>query len=126
MLTEFKNPIQKTYFPITSNPNTPAQYPQQITLPPFFINSRNDKYIVVRNCKVIIADALVNDVKFHSDIVREHPYDDHFICFTNELMVKPKKYKWNSTSTTFNIWFTNMKNANINPIDYHIDILLIY
>jgi hypothetical protein len=122
----YNNPTQKTYFQITSQPGVMSVFPQQIILPPYFCNSHNDKYIVVRNCKIIVSDALVNDVKFHSDIVREHPFDDHFICFTNELMVKPKKYKWNSTSRVINIWFTDMHNNPITPTDYHIDLLLIY
>jgi hypothetical protein len=110
------------YFPISS-----TEFSKTIPLPPFFCNSRNEeKYIVVRHCKVIVSDALVNDVKLHSDIVSENPWDDHFICFSNEVMVKPKKYKWNSTNKTINIWFTDMRNNSINPIDYHIDLLLMY
>jgi hypothetical protein len=115
---------QKTYFPIAS---TEFANTVDIPLPPYFCNSKSEqKYIVVRNCKAIVQDALVNDVKLHSDIVRECPYDDHFICFTNELMVKPKKYKWNNTSRTIRIWFTDMKNAPITVTEYLIDILLIY
>jgi hypothetical protein len=123
---------QKTYFiissvqygPLLSNLNGDVL---EITLPPYFGNSQIDqKYIEVRNVKIIIDDALVNDVKFHSTIVRENAYDDHFICFTNELMVKPKKYEWDSTGRTIQIWFTNMRNTKIDAVDYLIELMLWY
>jgi hypothetical protein len=85
-----------------------------------------DKFIEVRHVKVIYNDALVNDVKFHSDIVKEYAFDDHFICFSNEVLVKPKKYRWLGTNKVINLWFTNIKNRQIDITDYHVDILLMY
>jgi hypothetical protein len=120
--------MQKTYFPISSvNYGRFNRNLIEIELPVYFrISKSKNKDIVVRNCKIVLHDALVNDIKLHSDIVKENPYDDHFICFTNELMVKPKKYRWNSTNNTIKIWFTDIKN-NIIPVDdYLIDILLVY
>ena len=38
--------------------------------PPEFINSRNRKYIVVRNCKVLFEKAIVDDVELHADFVK--------------------------------------------------------
>jgi hypothetical protein len=116
--------IQKTYFPIS-----PTNFPLtndgvgkiEITLPSFFTNSmNNDKFIEVRHCKVIYKTALVNDVKLHSDIVKEYAFDDHFICFTNEVLVKPKKFKWMSSNKVFDIWFTDIRNNPIEIIDYHV------
>jgi hypothetical protein len=95
-------------------------------LPNWFINSTNPKQIVVRNCKVVMDDALVNDIKMHSNIVKFAAYDDSFICFTNELMVKPKKYRWDSLEKTIKIWFTNMANQPVAVTAFHVDILLIY
>jgi hypothetical protein len=122
--------ILKTYFPISSivygsyNPSLSEKI--EIILPHYFTISRNPRYIVVRNCKIVVNDALVNDIKFHSDLVQENPYDDYTICFTNELMVKPKKYRWISSNRSIKIWFTTMKNEPIKVNDYWIDILLIY
>jgi hypothetical protein len=121
--------MQKTYFPIASSYYGSIQKGDklEVILPPYFRDSQNEqKYIVVRNCKIIVDDALVSDVKFHSDIVKENPYDDYFICFTNELMVKPKKYRWKNSSNTIKIWFTNMRNEPLGVVDFSIDILLIY
>jgi hypothetical protein len=121
--------MQKTYFIISS-----TEYGSivkngflEVYLPVYFRDSqKEEKYILVRNCKIIVDDALVSDVKLHSDIVRENPYDDHFICFTNELMVKPKKYKWNSSSSIIKLWFTNMRNESIAVVDYLVELLLFY
>jgi hypothetical protein len=125
--------IQKRYWIITSAPtldSSSIQAPQnsfEAKLPVFFTNSMNkNKYIEVRHCKAIYKDALVNDVKLHSDIVKEDPFDDHFICFTNEVLVKPKKYQWNSSDKTIKIWFTNMQNEPVDIIYYHVDILLMF
>jgi hypothetical protein len=120
--------MQKTYFPIssTSYGSIDKDVKLEVRLPVYFRDSQQEKYIVIRNCKIIVEDALVSDVKFHSDIVRENPYDDYFICFTNELMVKPKKYRWKNSSNTITIWFTDMRNNSIPATDYLIDILLIY
>jgi hypothetical protein len=118
--------LQKTYFPICGSYHPNLYEKLEIQLPHYFNNSHSVKYIVVRNCKIVMNDALVNDIKLHSDIVRENPYDDHFICFTNELMVKPKKYKWNNTSSTIKIWFTTFDNKPVKVDHYLIDILLIY
>jgi hypothetical protein len=130
--------MQKTYYPISSVQFKPPPPPNmdlvdnpvvkiEIPLPVFFTRSQNpDKYIVVRSCKAMVSNSLVGDVKFHSDIVRENPFDDYFICFSNELMVKPKKYKWNNTSKTIKIWFTDMRNEAVGVLQYHVDLLLMY
>jgi hypothetical protein len=133
--------IQKTYWTISSTsileacmPPTTLEHSNvtltgklEVRLPVFFTNSINpQKFIEVRHCKVIYKDALVNDVKLHSDIIKEHPFDDHFICFTNEVLVKPRKYKWNSSEKTLRIWFSDIRNNPIELTDFHIDILLMY
>jgi hypothetical protein len=125
--------MQKTYWSISSAtslapPNAPNFAGKlEVKLPVFFTNSMNkDKFIEVRYCKAIYKDALVNDIKFHSTIVKEFSFDDHFVCFTNETLVKPKKYRWNSSDKTIQIWFTDIRNQDIDLIDFHIDILLMY
>jgi hypothetical protein len=120
--------LQKRYWIISSAPTFDAINGKiEIKLPVFFTNSMSPhKYIEVRHCKVIYKDTLVNDIKFHSNIVNEDPFDDYFICFTNEVLVKPKKYQWYSSNKTINIWFTNMQNEPVDIIYYHVDILLMF
>jgi hypothetical protein len=120
--------LQKVYWVISSATSPPSDNSKiEVFLPVFFTNSMNkNKYIEVRHCKVIYDDVLVNDVKFHSDIVKEHPYDDHFICFTNEVLVKPRKYHWNGSDKSIKVWFSNMRNKPVEIIDFHIDILLMF
>jgi hypothetical protein len=120
--------MQKRYFPVSSTDfgSVLLNKKLNIPLPIFFRNSTNEKHIIVRNCKIVINNAIVNDIKLHSDIVSTDAYDDHFICFTNELMVKPKKYRWISNSVSINIWFTDMKNNPVEVTDFLIDILLFY
>jgi hypothetical protein len=120
--------MQKRYFPVSSTEfgTAPLGKKLNIPLPIFFKNSNNEKHIIVRNCKIVINNVIVNDIKLYSDIVSNDAYDDHFICFTNELMVKPKKYRWLSNSVSLNIWFSDMKNNPIEVEDYLIDILLFY
>jgi hypothetical protein len=124
------NKQQKRYWIISSAPtlrnDLTATNKVEVKLPVFFTNSMNNRFIEVRNCKVIYRNALVNDVKFHSDLVKEDPFDDHFVCFTNEVLVKPKKYRWNSSDKTITFWFTNMNNQEVEIDQYHIDILLMY
>jgi hypothetical protein len=122
--------VQKTYWIISSVTSLPPPNfigKLEINLPVFFTNSMNKaKYIEVRHCKVIYKDTLVNDIKLHSDLVKENQFDDHFICFTNETLVKPKKYKWNSSDKSIRIWFSDIRNQPIEIIDFHVDILLMY
>jgi hypothetical protein len=118
--------VQKSYFPISSY-GLAAQNEYEIKLPEYFTSSiRLEKYIVVRNCKALFNKELVGDLKVHSTIVQKNPYDDYFVCFANELMVKSKKYFWNSGSKYIRIWFTDMKNQPITVNDFLLDLLLVY
>jgi hypothetical protein len=122
--------MQKTYWIISSAITPPpAEFigKLEIKLPAFFVNSQApEKFIEVRHCKAVYKDALVNDVKFHSTIVKDYQFDDYFVCFTNETLVKPKKYRWIASDKAINIWFTNMSNQPVEILDFHVDILLMY
>jgi hypothetical protein len=123
--------VQKSYWPVSSifpfgtYIKVPDEY--EIKIPEFFTNSaRLEKYIVVRGCKALVGDGLVGDLKVHSTLVQKNPFDDYFICFANELMVKSKKYFWNSGNKTIKIWFTDMKNQIVQVTDFSLDLLLVY
>jgi hypothetical protein len=100
----------------------------EIKLPVAFTKStRNYKYIEVRHvCAELGAEYTNSFCKFHSDIVKENHFDDSFICLVNNTLVKPKRYKWNSSDKVITIWFSDMANTPINPNSYVIDILLHY
>jgi hypothetical protein len=121
-------PIQKSYFIIASTQfgAVKKDEPLEIQLPPDFLNSRNIKHIVVRNVKSLVEYSPYANIKFHSTIVHENPWDDHFICFADEQLVKPKKYEWRSAKTTIKIWFTDIRNFKLTVDDYTIELLLIY
>jgi hypothetical protein len=133
--------IQKSYFVIASTDYGSLQpiinenpYQQssiidgvlELYLPPDFLNSKNQKWIEVRNTKILIDNATVSDVKLHSTIVYENPWDDHFTCFCNEQAAKSKKFEWRATKPTIKVWFTDMKNNKLYPDDYTIETLLIF
>jgi hypothetical protein len=137
------NPMQKSYFIIASteygtlNPIlTQSERPfrqssirdgvLELPLPNDFLNSKNQKWIEVRNVKILIENATVSDVKFHSTIVYENPWDHNFICFGNEQVIKPKKFEWKATKPTIKLWFTDMKNEKLYPDDYTVETLLIF
>ena len=88
--------------------------------PPEFINSRNRKYIVVRNCKVLFEKAIVDDVELHADFVKVDHHKNHFVNFVNDLKFDPCKYEYFGQYPYFTIWFTDMKGLNqkLSPFDY--------
>ena len=71
--------------------------------PPEFINSRNRKFIIVRNCKVLFEKAVVDDVELHA-------------C----------KYEYFGDYPYFNIWFTDMHGNMIKPDAFTVRFLLVY
>ena len=112
--------------------------------PPEFINSRNrkyivvrnckvlfekaivDKYIVVRNCKVLFEKAIVDDVELHADFVKVDHHKNHFVNFVNDLKFDPCKYEYFGQYPYFTIWFTDMKGNLIEPEAFTLRLLLIY
>ena len=94
--------------------------------PPEFINSRNRKYIVVRNCKVLFEKAIVDDVELHADFVKVDHHKNHFVNFVNDLKFDPCKYEYFGQYPYFTIWFTDMKGNLIEPEAFTLRLLLIY
>jgi hypothetical protein len=118
--------LQKTYW-IISGTHLSSDTPKiEVSLPVFFTTSINKrKNIEVRNCKINVERP--DGIKFHSDIVKENAFDDHFICFANELLIKPRKYHWFSSDKSIKLWFSDMTNQIIdNDFTYHVDLLLTY
>ena len=93
-------PIVKTYFVTKDFENR---------FPPDFIASRNMKYIVVQQVKVLYKDMIIGDVEMHSDFIQRDAYCDHFVMFANEQpQSKYRKYQYIGRTPTFNVWFTDI------------------
>ena len=52
--------------------------------PPEFVGSKNNRYIVVEQCKAIYNNSLVGDVILHADFIERDHYCDYACCFVNE------------------------------------------
>ena len=109
--------VTKRYFVTSENSNR---------FPPEFINSRNRKYIVVRNAKVLFNKAIVGDVELHADFVKVDHYKDYFVNYVDDLKHDPCKYEYFGAFPHFNLWFTDMHGNMIQPDAFTVRLLLIY
>ena len=78
-----KKPI-KTYF-YTSTEET--------KLPDDFLVSKNVKYIHVLHCRCVYNEGLAGDIELHASFIQRHDYRDSFVCYTNTILTKYKKYE---------------------------------
>lgn len=108
---------RKTYF-ITNTLET--KFPDE------FIYSRNPKYIQVIHCRCIYNDYMVGDVELHTNFIQRNDYFDGFVCYTNTILTKYKKYEYTGTKPNFKIWFTDMDGNEVSVQNFKLDLLLIY
>jgi hypothetical protein len=120
---------QKTCFITTQTHNQ---------FPPDFMNSRNKRYIEIRQCRLQYTNSdnaqyLIGDVAMHASFIIRNNYVNSFCCFVNEFIgIKPKKFEYSGLSTTFDIWFSMMGTDRISDstlaTDYKfvLELLLIY
>jgi hypothetical protein len=106
---------------------------QQLTkLPIEFISSKNPKYIVVQNCRCVYAndtgyEYLTADIQVHADFIERDQYLDSFVCFTNTIMTKYKKWEVKNPRQNMKVWFTDMEGNLMNNIkSFVLELLLIY
>ena len=119
-MAETQTPSTKTYFWVNQYENT---------FPPEFIASKNQKYIVVEECKAKYKSKLVGDVILHADFILRDHYMDYACCFINEEANRDTaKYEYNSYKPTFKLWFTDLEGNDVNDdIDaFALRMLLIY
>lgn len=114
--------VTKTYFYVTQQENDSLNY----RFPSEFIQSRNPRSIKVLGCKVVYKDYLVGDVKVHISFIERDHYDDYFCTIANSLFDNPKTYEYRSQRQDFDVWFTNLKNEQIKPDSFILEMLLIY
>jgi hypothetical protein len=124
--------VQKLYLPISSTltintkplkfidmPNTNGAGTRKtilFDLPNVFLEASNPKWIYIRHCRALYYGNLPADVKLHSTIVSLSPYDDSFVAFCNETLVKPKKFQYNSNEKTIQFWYKDCFGQEV-PID---------
>lgn len=94
--------------------------------PPDFRCSKNERYIIVQQCKCIYKDFLVGDVELHADFIERQAYCDHMCIYCNEIRTKYKKYRYTGDSRNFRIWFTLMDGTVVEPQHFKLELLLIY
>ena len=95
--------------------------------PPEFIASRNQKWIVVEECKATYKDVLVGDVIMHADFIQRDHYMDYACCFVNEEANRnTAKYEYNNYQPKFKIWFTDLKGNNVEIEAFALRLLLIF
>lgn len=123
----------KTYFWVSKETSREVQNgeenPQRFTFmfPPEFIASRNDKWIVIEECKAIFKNQLVGDVLLHADFIHRDHYLDYACCFVNEEANKDTaKYEYNSYVPTFTLWFTDLHGNVVDMDGFVFRSLLIY
>ena len=90
----------KTYF-YTSTEET--------KLPDEFLVSKNVKYIHVLHCRCVYNEGLAGDIELHASFIQRHDYRDSFVCYTNTILTKYKKYEVVITLTQSSRNIKNMK-----------------
>ena len=128
------NKQTKTYFWVSKNTSDEIKNGKldaktfTFKLPPEFIASRNQKWIVIEECKAIFKNQLVGDVLLHADFIHRDHYLDYACCFVNEEANKDTaKYEMNSlTKPTFKLWFTDLYGDIVDMDAFVFRALLIY
>ena len=95
-------------------------------LPDEFINSSNRKFIHVIHCRCVFNDYLVGDAELHASFIQRNDYFDSFVCFTNTILTKYKKYEVTRPRPTFKVWFSDMEGNPIEVQNFMLELMLEY
>ena len=118
-------PTVKTYFYVQGAGNSPSKYYER-KFPHEFTSSNNPKFIHVIHCRCLFSNAMVGDVMLHCSFIERDNYLDSFVCFTNTILTKYKKYEITKPKDTFRIWFTDLIGNLINVQQFVLELLLEY
>jgi hypothetical protein len=102
--------ITKTYFVVN---RLKSSFPIE------FLQSRNQKWIVVQNCRCIYNGFMTGDIMLHADFIERDRYLDSFCSFTNTILKKYKKWEVINPKQFLTVWFTDIKG---NPVNINLDI----
>ena len=99
----------------------------QTDFPPEFVCSKNQRFIVIEQCKAIYNNTLIGDIIMHADFIERDHFCDYSACFVNEQPNRDTaKYEYNGTKKQFNVWFTDMNLNEISVDKFMLRLLLIY
>jgi hypothetical protein len=124
----------KTYFWVSKNTSDEIKSGKTDTktftfqFPPEFIASRNQKWIIIEECKATFKEQLVGDVLMHADFIHRDHFLDYACCFVNEQANKDTaKYECDSLTTKqFKLWFTDLYGELVDLDAFVFRALLIY
>ena len=124
----------KTYFWVSKNTSDEIKSGKTDTktftfhFPPEFIASRNQKWIIIEECKATFKEQLVGDVLMHADFIHRDHFLDYACCFINEQANKDTaKYECDSLTTKqFKLWFTDLYGELVDLDAFVFRALLIY
>ena len=95
-------------------------------LPDEFLTSKKPKYIHVLHCRCVYGDCLVGDVELHASFIQRNDYFDSFVCYTNTILTKYKKYQVTNPRPTFKVWFTDMEGKKVDVQRFKLEMMLEY
>jgi hypothetical protein len=78
-----------------------------------FLSSHNRRFVIVQNCRCLYKGLMVGDIELHADFIERDRYLNSFCCFTNTILTKYKKWEVVNPRQFLNLWFTDMKGADI-------------
>jgi len=107
----------KTYYCVsTSNSRFPMD----------FNTSMRPKFIHVMHCRTISRDYLTGDIQLHASFIQRDGHMDDFVCFTNTVLTKYKKYAFTGNRPDFRLWLTNMQGEVVIVAGFILELMLEY
>lgn len=67
---------------------------------------------------------MVGDVELHANFIERDNYLDSFVCFTNTILTKYKKYEVTKPKDSFKIWFTDLMGNLIDVQQFVLELML--
>ena len=118
--------------PEMENPLIVVQYPHE------FVESPNKKFVRVLAVNVTCIateDAFGNEfangqylkpshIAFHATFNQEYDNSNHFICMSNEQLVKAKEYEQYTTQMSFKLWFKDELSGDLLTPDDQVSIII--
>ena len=75
---------------------------------------------------VCINEGLAGDIELHASFIQRHDFRDSFVCYTNTILTKYKKYEVVRPKPTFKVWFTNMNGEKVDVQNFNLELMLEY
>ena len=76
--------------------------------------------------RCVYNEGLAGDIELHASFIQRHDYRDSFVCYTNTILTKYKKYEVVRPRPTFKVWFTNMNGEKVDVQNFNLELMLEY